>query len=243
MIRFAILSMPRTGSTMVVEKLGSHPDVVCYLALFSKREFFATDHPPTHNLRNAISGWDRWEDRYGRYDEFTTDVIGGTPKCLAMGIKHHLNGPKEATQALIDAPEIRIIWLTRRNHLATYSSAQIALQKGWNNRRTPAPRAQPTIVFDPEQFEKHIRAREHHDAQWSAKIRDAGGHEISYKRARTAAGAEELWQFIGVDPVLGGDTSLVKSNSENFLDRFENPADVVAWLDTHGKTDWLEPEI
>ncbi|MBC2777790.1 hypothetical protein [Parasphingopyxis marina] len=243
MIRFAVLSMPRTGSTMVVEKLGSHPDVTCYLALFSKREFFATDHPPTRALRDALSGWDVWEDRHEKYAAFMADVVAGTPPCKAMGIKQHINGPKAATQGLLADPDVRLISLVRRNHLATYSSAQIALQKGWNNRRTIAAREQPKVAFDAGQFEKHICAREHHDRLWSGLIAERGGKEIDYARARTADGAAELWEFIGVDPALGGDTTLVKNNSEDFLQRFENPGDVQDWLEAHDRTDWLEPEI
>lgn len=243
MIRFAILSMPRTGSTMLVEKLGSHPDVICYLALFSRREFFATDHPPGRNLRKAIEGWDEWEVRHENYEAFTAEVIAATPPCTAMGIKQHINGPKNVTKSMIDDPDMRIISLVRRNHLATYSSSQIALQKGWKNRRSSEPREQPQIRFDTEQFEQHIRMREHHDHLWREMIAGHGGYEIDYSHARTSEGAAELWKFIGVDPALGGETTLVKSNAEDFLLRFENPAAVVDWLEAENRTEWLEPEL
>lgn len=242
MIRFAVLSMPRTGSTMVVERLGSHPDVICYLALFSRREFFAKDHDQTENLRANLDGWDSWDDRQERYTEFIQDMMRATLPCKAVGLKQHLSGPRNVSEALIADPEIRIIYLTRWNHLATYSSAQIAIQKGWGNQRTSEYREQPRIQFDVDQFETHIRVRDRQDTLWTPLIRAAGGLEISYAHARTRAGADDLWAYIGVDSALGGDTTLVKSNSDNLLERFENPVAVEDWLHAHDRKEWLSPE-
>lgn len=244
MIRFAILSMPRTGSMMLARQLDSHPDIACYLALFSRNEFLVDDHAATAALRQALGDeWQDWDARKADPAGFLAAIESSSPKARAIGLKQHLSGPPEATMALIDGWAERIVFLTRPNHLATYSSAKLATEAGWEQRQQGETRSTAKIRFDAEEFDKHVLNRDRQDARWRPLISAAGGFEVTYAEARQREAVERIWELIGVDPKLGGEPDILKKNAEAMLDRFVNPDAVTAWLAEHDHMEWAEPEI
>ena len=229
---------------MLARQLGTHPDVTCYLALFSRNEFLVYDHDDTAALRARLG--DRWQDWDSRHTDpyaFLSAMTGATPQTKAVGLKQHLSGPESATEAMIGGWADRLIFLTRPNHLATYSSAKLANEAGWKQREPGQPQAVDTIRFDADDFAKHVRNRERLDAKWRGRIMDAGALEISYTQARRREPIEEIWRFLGVDPALGGEPDILKKNPDDLLARFDNPEEVTAWLRANDRIEWAEPEL
>lgn len=244
MKRFLLLTLPRTGSTMVADWLDSHPDLTCYLGLFGRHEFRGEHHATTGALRQRLDDrWEDWAERKANCQAFAADVAANTPPCAAMGFKFHLNGPPEVAEWVVDTPGHILIHLTRPNRLATWSSAELARQFGRNNATDANAEPQPKIDFDAAMFERHIAQRDRHDALWRPRVQAKGGFESSYTRARTREGIDDLYRFLGVDPQLGGRPGVSKTNTENLLERFTNADDVLAWLEAHDRLGWLEPEL
>ena len=244
MKRFFLLTMPRTGSTMMAERLDSHPDITCYLGLFDRNEFTGRHHPTTAALRSRLD--DRWEDREVRqreHERFLDEVSEKTPECAAMGFKFHLSGPRHVAMWIVSTPGHKLVHLTRPNRLATWSSIEMVRQHGRNNATFGDAGERPTIAFDVESFEAHVKSRDIADNRCRALVRANDGLEISYAEARGGEGMQRVYRFLDVGCSLGGSPNVRKVNAENILDRFSNPDAVIAWIEREGRTEWLLPEI
>ena len=238
MIKFVVFSMPRTGSSMLTERLSTHPDVTCFGAIFSATGWFKADKARLGavlgRLRDRMDP--RWTDgaiRIEEREQLLTELFEANNDMAAVGFKHHLTGDKNVTQSLFDG-DLQKIFLTRTNHLATYSSEKVA--EG-SQARGAAGRTTTVIsgkcVFDGESFDafRHQRERLYQRARDSIT---GTVLEIEYNEARTEAGMARLAEFLGVDPTGIGAAPSVKRNSDSIVDRFENPDAVIEHLREHG---------
>src|SRR5580704_16984935 len=129
-ILFVVLSMPRTGSSMLTERLSTHSAVRCFPAIFSAAGWY--DGRPTG--KGGLMSWIRdnmdpeWEDHVRRTTlpgKLLQEILTKNTDKSAIGFKHHLSAPREITDFVLGLQRRKIL-LTRRNYLAAYSSQKIA---------------------------------------------------------------------------------------------------------------------
>jgi hypothetical protein len=237
MIKFVVFSLPRTGSSMLTERLSTHPDVTCFGAIFSATGWFKPAQPRGGGvLRRLRERMDhRWLDsalRIEDRDRLLTELFEANNDLAAVGFKHHLTGDKNVTQSLF-ASDLRKVFLTRTNHLATYSSSQVAKVTGQGAARRTRPVISGKCVFEGEDFDTYRKQRERL-YQRAREGMTGTVLEIEYNEARTGAGMTRLAEFLDVDPRGIGVAPTLKRNSDSIIDRFENPDVVLDHLRKNG---------
>lgn len=150
--RFIVLGQGRTGSTLLIQALNSHPAIVGFGEIFNFSEFLNPDAEP---VQFNIDGWstDQAADRALRSSDFKRFLservfCDHDPQVRAVGFKFHYehtwgNDPSLADYLAADT-DLRVIHLTRRNRLRTLVSRNLALKTGrWLEYETPKTEAAP----------------------------------------------------------------------------------------------------
>jgi hypothetical protein len=246
-VLFVVLSMPRTGSSMLTERLSTHDTVRCFPAIFSATGWY--DGRPTGN--GGLLSWIRdnmdpeWEDQARRLalpGKLLQEIVAKNADKTAVGFKHHLSAPREITDFVLGLQRRKIL-LTRNNYLAAYSSQKITEMTGQG-----AVRAQPdaTVIkarahFEPDEFQAFCSNRESHYAE--ARTRVVGlTLEIDYVEARTDTGMTRIARFLKIDPNGFGPPRTAKRNSDNIMSRFQNRDEVIAYLRDHDLEHWANEQ-
>ncbi|HXV00346.1 MAG TPA: hypothetical protein VG166_07600 [Caulobacteraceae bacterium] len=238
--RVALLSMPRTGSTMITRQLSRHPSVFFVGALFSL-EGWPGEGPGRRKVRTGLD--ERWNDltyRIAHHRELIEHVFAIDPDIPCVGFKHHLSGAREVSEALLDDPRVAKIVVTRSNILACFSSEKTVRLKQSQAEGEAGP-SKPLFVG--EEFTKYLRIRRGHYAHWQERFEAVAGElrTIEYTLARTPGGMDGLMEFLGLKR-LSLPQLTRKRGSDDVTNRFANPEDVVNYLSAHGLQDWSEEE-
>jgi hypothetical protein len=240
-LRFVVLSMPRVGSNMLVEQLGTHREIRCFPAVFSKNEWpplLDPGHPLLSWIEaNIPRSWNDQEARLERPEDFVGELFEKCSDRSAVGFKHHLGLPDIATNFVLGSGFKKIL-LKRSNLLAAWSSQKIVEATGQGFARTGDLLRQAKVCFNVDEFElwcrrrlrRYEKAREPHCA--------GPIFEIEYAKARTPEGIRELGVFLGIDPAGFAPPPTLKRNPEDIVSRFSNRDDVRAYLDASDLQSW-----
>jgi LPS sulfotransferase NodH len=153
---FVIAADLRTGSTLLASSLDEHPQIRCYGELFHSK-----DLPD-----NRIRGLDRSDASAGSILEHMVQARG----VKACGFKAMIFLPLPSATQWADAwhrirelPGLRVIWLTRRDRLAQYASAEVVRHTGvfhpYDNDRVYRPEHRPVITIEPDEFRSWVCER------------------------------------------------------------------------------------
>lgn len=162
--RFAIVSVGRSGTTLLVERLKSHPEITCYGELMGRDAVhWMTRWKPVHRAifeqreRDPVAFLDRhvWHRHPNRIK--------------AVGFKllydHLARRPQVLRDLCVREPGLRILHLRRRNPLKTFVSGRIAQRTGvFAVRGEQSMPAQRSIAIDFEEFRTFVRDLEVLDA-------------------------------------------------------------------------------
>jgi LPS sulfotransferase NodH len=157
MVPFAIVADLRTGSTLLSTSLDRHPQVRCYGELFHPQ-----DLPD-----NRIGGLDRARASAGAI--LRAALCSGRRR--TRGFKAMSFLPLRTERRWRDAwgrlralPGLRVLWLTRRNRLAQYTSLEVARRTGvfhpHDHDRLYAAEHRPTVTLDPAEFRAWVEERD-----------------------------------------------------------------------------------
>jgi hypothetical protein len=237
--RFVLFSMPRTGSIMLALRLSEHPNVYCHRAVFSRRGW---PSPLQDGLEAVLFGrvdqsWRDLDRRLAAPEEFISALERATDADV-VGVKHHFSGPNEVTLKLL-ADRGRKIVLTRSNFLASYSSQKLVVVTGQGIAQQGDSLRAGVCFFDAAEFEIYRRRRERVYQRWLTEIDESQAPSlvIDYGAARTEAGVAAVLDFLGVAAAHGSWPTL-KRHGDQILDRFENPDQVFAHLESIGRAEW-----
>lgn len=230
---FVILAAQRTGSTMLVSRLASHPDLTCLGEIYvrdaeTRQSALA---PLPRAIRDDFSSSETCE-RHWR--DFLDRVAGA--RTGRWGFKLMANQCADVRRYLIGDTAAKLIVLSRGNPLAVFASNRIA----YAARAAGGPVA--SVPFDEERFRRFLANYERNFARIHDEIAGAGRDHLAttYERLRGAEGAAEdarILDFLGAAPhPLASATR--KRNSDDILGRFDDPAGVRACLERIGRPDW-----
>jgi hypothetical protein len=237
--KIALLSMPRTGSTMVARQLAKHAKIKFVGSIFSEQGWLGIGKSYRELQKGLQPEWEDISYRIAHHRRLLAKWFdtGGAAQCV--GLKHHLSGAPEVTETLISDAQVSTILLTRANLLACYSSDKLA-RAGKTASETANGHDAWKVSFDPGEFKTYVERRQRLYNRWQSKIvaRPGPWLELEYIEARQRSGIERIINFIGLDPNDLEGAYTPKRNSDNVISRFENTDRVARYLEENGLQAW-----
>src|SRR6056297_1101293 len=208
-LKFMVVSNPRTGSTLLVHLLNSHPDILCHGEIFHWKAIFSM---PLSEKKCLPALNDRNRNPVRFLEQLFSDGYGSK----AIGIKMFQNHNPAMLNFLIRKREVKKIILKRNNYLETYTSHLIAKQtKKYYNY--PDGFVPPKVNVDPAKFLNYIKKNENFFTSVISQLEKTGQNYflVDYKEILDKGIRKDLLEFIGVN----SDISLTASNKKK-----QNPA-------------------
>ena len=189
--RFIILCRPRTGSTLLEQMLGRHPQIR------SRGEFFSR-----LKGRDPSVVWDR--------------MFAKAPRRIrASGFKIHYNHPIDADHTgtwdfLASKPDLHVIHVRRENILRMLVSGRISRKLKTYNIRFPwqrPPLRKRRVIIEHEELTRVIQATEGSYRHFSGLFAGQANVEVTYEQllGRPREEYRRILDFLGLeyqDPVL-----------------------------------------
>lgn len=233
-VKFALLTMPRSGTNYFVEKLEYHKYVMCHYEPF---------HPDKVILSGKRKGFpeDIWfklqNQKFRTYEEdlYFDYLLGQDPSILlgykAYGFKIFETHNKRIFWSLAADPEFHILILQRKNFLKLYSSYLIALKSNvWSVYHEKDKNKSQKVLFDPEDYTIKKKAYDnlYLHLKHLTKVNKVPHMHLYYEDVVQNDNVfHEVFEFLKVGSTkLPEKTKIVKQNQSDVLARFSNP-DVV----------------
>ncbi len=189
---FAILCVGRVGSEHLVSLLDSHPEITCFSELFAPEWGIDWQRGTLEVPHFATTGHDRPADYWGE---------------LVAGLDTPVRGfklPWSSIQAfpgaleLVGDPAVAMIRLTRRDRLAQYVSAWLAMESGaWHS--TQGRYSSGRITVDPAKCLEVLDRIEDEERRLDEIARGHRTFRLTYEELVNGDRLAELQSFLGVD--------------------------------------------
>jgi LPS sulfotransferase NodH len=240
--RFVLVATPRTGSTLLVDLLSSHPEVFCDNELYNPHQIcrhgFNEGDPAGLSYRNA--------DPVRFWKEFYFSEFAKTRR--AIGFNFMLGHDHRILDRILGDAWLKIVFVTRENKLAQYASYQLALAtQRWSvvdDREAAAQTAFGPLTFDFRSFEQWLQEEMTLEYLFTrlAALLTSDVLTLEYRQLLDPETHRRLCQHLGVAhaPLRA---TLRKQNANRILSRFANPDEVGAYLETIGKEAWGLEEL
>ena len=249
--RFVVLSQHRTGSTMLMDTLQSHPDIRCYGELFVKVRKKAqisqvpwpTRIDPLGIPLERISPYLRDTlERFEHPHEFLEEVFSLDPEAKFVGFKLMLNQHPECRRMLIRDKRFRKILLVRDNVLASFASSEITHATGQSYALEGEKSVDMKVPFDAGRFKVFSRRSRHQLQEATDELERSGQNylRLTYLDIAQRRGIEDVMKFVGADSRKEWRVTHKKRNTSVILDRFTNPVDAERFLLECGLEHWRE---
>ena len=247
MIKFLIITQPRTGTAWFMSCLNSHPQIYCprFPTLFStynlspikwfKPHFLSVDNPISPYYKYRSSSLKRQiAHRFNRnkliYD-FLSDLYAEHHNESAVGFKVNYSQIKkyQVTISWVKHNDIKIIHLVRNNLLKRFVSHQIAHTR--NLMHSTQPVEPIKVRIDPEILKKHLRKRQRsldtHRKLFTETL-DVPFLEVSYESLVADHDTEtcKVLKYLGIDKSMPLTSEFVKVNPDSLEDIIENYSEV-----------------
>lgn len=232
--KFCVIATPRTGSNWLTRTLNDHPQLACHGEVYHQKEIYNAFHwrLRQHKLRYVVLKKYRNLFPLRYLQSLLLKSAAAKPEALAIGFKLFPGHHKRVFHEVTTNPEWKIIFLTRQNRLAQYSSFKIAQETaswiqvpGWKQ-----PEQQPKVQFDAEKFAIFSQRNAAADEFVRKAITSQRHFELDYSEIEEKM--VEAIRFIheGIDTERLQANITRKQNSENLLERFNNPQDILETL-------------
>jgi hypothetical protein len=231
MQRFIVLAGRRSGTTLLVESLDSHPDVECRKDVFSIRrrwKRFQVDVKTGlfYQFRTASLGRriDYLFRRRRLVHAFLEETLSPTGGVLARGIRLSYEQVRKYPDILpwVLENDVRVIHLVRDNALKAVVSHFTAKKRGFAHATSQVARV--TLRLPPAGLRAHLEKREREIDRYRALFRDRPCCEVSYESflARKEEETRRLLGFLGIPRYAPLTSRLVKQNPDSLRDILEN---------------------
>lgn len=189
---FAILCVGRVGSEHLVSLLDSHPEITCFSELFApawaidwQQGTLSVPHFATTSHERLV---DYWQELTA---ELETPVTG--LKLPWSSIDAHPDSLE-----LIAEPDVDIIRLTRRDRVAQYVSAWLALESGvWHS--TQGAYRTDRITVDPEKCLEALNRISEQEEQLDEIAGEHRTFHLTYEELVAGERIDELQSFLGAE--------------------------------------------
>jgi hypothetical protein len=190
---FAILCVGRVGSQHLVSLLDSHPDITCFSEPFApawgidmQRGTLSVPHFASTEHERPVSYW----------EELTA---GLETRLVGLKLPWSSIEAHPAALELIEDPAIDIVRLTRRDPVAQYVSARLALESGiWHSIQ--GTYEERTITVDPDRCLSALDRISREESQLEELCHDRRVLRLTYEELVAGERIDELQSFLGVEP-------------------------------------------
>jgi len=239
MIRFLIITQPRSGSSFLTSCLNSHPQIYCPRgSLFTKHNLspFKWFQPSFLTVERSKSPYYKYRStsfkrqiahqfrRNKLIHEFLSAWYSKHQNSEAVGFKVNYSQINRypATISWVNQNDVKIIHLVRDNLLKRLVSHKIANTRNLNNTRKPLKPIK--INVDPKILLKDFRKRQKHFEKYRRVFKDIPFLELSYELMVADQDTEthKVLKFLGVDQLIPLTTDLVKVNPDSLGGLIEN---------------------
>lgn len=215
--KFVVLSTQRTGSTMLIHLLNSHPAVLCPGEIFFPGS--GSEYALNKYVRSSFSRRFRHQVvRPALVREFLDRFFAQEPY-QAIGFKYMYSQARHVPRLYPSVPryirenKLAIIHGVRRNKLKVLLSRIASKSSGVYRADTPVKK-QP-IEVPIKGLEGHLEALDREDDIWQRKMAGLPYLRVEYESLLSDRPGEELrlLQFLGVDPSIGLESPFVRMAS------------------------------
>jgi LPS sulfotransferase NodH len=247
MIKFLIITQPRSGSAWFMSCLNSHPQIYSpgFPTIFSKYNLspFKWFKPRFLQVDNPISPYYKYRSktikrqfahRFNRKKlifGFLSDLYSSNDNVEAVGFKINYSQLRKYTETFswIKQNDVRIIQLVRNNLLKRLVSHKVANMR---NLLRATQKVEPIKVhIDTGGLIEDFRRRQRRFAKYRKDFIDTLGVtylEVSYESLFSGHDKElrRALQFLGIDNTISLTSDLVKVNPDSLEDIIENYREV-----------------
>ncbi|MCW5732794.1 MAG: hypothetical protein KIS73_01630 [Enhydrobacter sp.] len=231
--RFVVLAMQRTGSTMVVSALNSHPAIYCH------RELFRNDLGATAGLHGLDPRFHEPAFRNAHPQEYLEAIYGMDYAADFVGFKLLLSQHRPIRDRLIEDCRYSKVLLRRDNLLARYASESLL-----SAARSGTMREDGKIEFVERDFRRYCRRYRRLYDETRRRLMETGqpSLEVSYIEALTPPGLRRIAAAIGADASVELSAKTTKRGSPHIVSRFSNSDQVEDYLTRHHLEHWRSEE-
>ena len=192
---FLLVSQPRTGSTWVQQQLNSHPRLTCYGELLAINKPRFGDLPAPASLGELIT--EREQDPVN----FISNTLKGEGlrgfKLLLFQLDRYAN--RSLWPFLLDGGHTKVIYLKRRDVVATYVSFLLASNNHYWQTTRGSGRILDTVTVNLRHFRTYLEKMRAWEETYLAQVHPAALQTVYYEDlvANELAGVQE---FLDVSP-------------------------------------------
>jgi LPS sulfotransferase NodH len=236
MTKFILLAGRRSGTTLLVTSLDSHPQINCTKDVFSTKRrlrYFQVDRPSGLFYRFRSASMKRQIDyifhRKHLIDAFLAEVY--TPpddSVKAMGSRVSYGQARKYPEIVewIKENDASVIHLIRQNPLKAIVSHFTAQKR--HTYHTTAKVKRVTVQLSPQKLQRAVTKRLREIEMYRQMFKDRRYHEVYYESFVADRNGEtrRILDFLGIDQFVPLTSDLVKQNPDSLADILQNYQEV-----------------
>lgn len=242
MTKFILLAARRSGTSLLIDCLNSHPDIACVKRAFGLEKKIKNPTPDEHSggfyMHRTKKVGNRvryYTNRYGQIDEFLAEDVFGlnvAEKAAGFRLIYEMSSRYPQVAEWAGNNGARVIHLIRGNCLKTYISAVSARIHKMRHPREGDRVKAVKIHIDPKQLVMELNKRTNEVQQQKKRFSGCPCHEVYYEDFIVNRDEESrrLLGFLDVEDTTSLSSDLVKINPDSLGDVIENYEEVYAVL-------------
>ncbi len=253
MDKFIVLAAHRSGTTLLLSSLESHPQVKCHKRIFTVdvvvKRLWVRDRPGSsfHQFRTA--SLKRRLDYIFRskqlINDFMTESAAPTDGVKMVGVRVIYAEADKHPEILAWAKEhdVGIIHLIRENALKTIVSAETAQKRGLSHSTSKVKWV--TVHLSPFKLKMQLTRLTQQIEKYQTVLKNTRHLEVSYEAlvARPEAETRRILDFLKLEQLGPLTTNLVKLNPNSLGDIIENYTEVKQALHGTAFEKFLDEEL
>ena len=241
LIKFLIISAPRSGSNLLCGLLNSHPQIVCFHELFHRKAIY---YGPKNNNQYDF-GTTAARDRDPV--QFLSRIYSSAHGYKAVGFKMFNGHNNSILSALVKNKNIKKIILHRKAALHAFSSLEIARITGKYQsvgEKGAAHHKKIKIHVDFQLFKAYVEKNERFYDWIKELIGDQPYYEIDYVDiVKVSNRYKKIIPFIGVEDSSSLKAIHQRQNPEKLKDKIDNFDEICGVLSGTKYADYLKEEL
>jgi LPS sulfotransferase NodH len=231
MKKFIIISTQRSGSSLLVTTLASHPKIECFREIFLE-ENTKPDSYTTYSRASFSRKLQHWLCRKRLVEQYITQFLGKMEYGEVVGFKFMYSQDKILPQVIdwVEREQIKVIHLIRINSLKKRVSRLVSR---FRNLAHSTERVEVCrISVDTARLKEKLDSMSQEIDQYRSRLSHLNPLEITYEDlvANQDRELQRVLDFLEIDVFPGLSTELVKVNSDRLSDVIENYDEVVQAL-------------
>ena len=242
MAKFILLAARRSGTTLLIDCLNSHPEVNCVKRAFGIEKKIKNPTPDNHaggfflyRMKNLSNRMRYYTSRYALVNDFLQDdVFSSRAAFPATGFRliYEMSEKYPQIAQWAKQNDARVLHLIRGNLLKTYISTVTAAIHKMRHPREGAEIRTVKIHIDPQELLTELNKRVALVEGQRQLFSSCRCHEVFYEDfvADRAKESVKILRFLDVDAGRELTTDLLKINPESLSDLVENYEEICAVL-------------